>query len=106
MSEETTIKGKAALICLDADEVLELKNKQYGNSIEWTGVLGAVVEIVAKTARLLTLVLRNPEHGRQDAGAVRDSLLDLHNYAVIGLLMLEQRNWEGRLPEPSKDKEH
>lgn len=103
MREETTIKGKAATICLDADEVLAIKNQQYGNSIEWTGVLGAVVEIVAKTARLLTLVLRSPEHGRQDASAVRDSLLDLHNYAVIGLLMLEQNNWEGRLPEAPKE---
>jgi hypothetical protein len=59
-------------------------------------VLGAVVECVAKMARLRNLVLKSPNHGRDDKKAVYDSLLDLHNYAIIGLMMLEEENWDGK----------
>ena len=72
------------------------KRREYGNSIEWTGLLGAVVEIVAKTARLVQLVLRSGDHGRSNPKAVYDSLLDLHNYAAIGLMHYETQNWEGK----------
>jgi hypothetical protein len=82
------------------------KNKQYGNSIQETGVLGAVVELVAKNARLRKLVLQNTEWGhwngaeyerqeQDDIAAVRDTLRDLVNYGVISLMMLEQGNWKG-----------
>ena len=66
-------------ICNECQAVLTEKNEQYGNAIEWTGVLGAVVECVGMVARLVQLVLRNPSRGRQDLMAVRNALLDLHN---------------------------
>jgi hypothetical protein len=76
------------------------KNRQYGNSIEETGVLGAVVELVAKNARLRQLVLHNKgwAAGRTEGevDAVRDTLRDLVNYGLIGLMMLEAGNWVGR----------
>lgn len=75
------------------------KNAQYGNSIEETGVLGAVVELVAKNARLRQLVLRDDFHGRKQADAVRDTFRDLVNYGLIGLMMLEDDNFDGREQE-------
>jgi hypothetical protein len=75
------------------------KNRQYGNSIEETGVLGAVVELVAKNARLRELVLKSNTWGTamipSEIEAVRDTLRDLVNYGVIGLIQLEQGNWKG-----------
>lgn len=72
------------------------KNQQYGNSIEETGVIGAVVEIVAKTARLRELVIHHSGAGAQAPDVTRDNLQDLLNYAAIGLLMLDKGNWRGR----------
>ena len=72
------------------------KNQQYGNSIEETGVIGAVVEIVAKTARLRELVLHHHGAGSQAPDVTRDNLQDLLNYAAIGLLMLDKSNYRGR----------
>lgn len=94
--DENSLEIRAIEICEECRAILIERNKQYGNSIEWTGVLGAVVEIVAKTARLVQLVLRDSEHGRQNRIAVKDSFRDLHNYTVIGLEMLNKENWDGR----------
>lgn len=71
------------------------RNKEYGDSIVTTGVLGAVVEITQKAARLRQLVMRSEDHGRSQLSKVKDELLDIHNYANIGLMMLEEDNWEG-----------
>lgn len=79
------------------------RNKQYGNSIEETGVLGAVVELVAKNARLRELVLKNQSWGfgmdtplgGELEQRVKDTLQDLVNYGVIALMMLEDENYRG-----------
>lgn len=86
-------------ICGSGLGMFMFKNKQYGNSIRWTGVLGCVVECVAKTARLIQLVMRDPKHGRDNSAEVLDTLRDLHNYAVIGIMLLHEHNWEGKDPE-------
>lgn len=83
-------------VCNCGFEIFVQKNKGYGDSISETGVIGAVTEICAKTARLRELVLRNSEHGAQDIRAVLDSLVDLHNYSNIGVMMLEEGNWVGK----------
>jgi hypothetical protein len=83
-------------VCRAGVELFIVKNSIYGDSIAYTGVLGACVEIVAKTARLISLVLRDVRHGRSHRDEIRDTLLDLHNYAAIGMLMLKEDNWEGQ----------
>lgn len=71
------------------------KNQQYGDSIDETGVLGATVECIAKMARLRELVLGNPQAGFQAQPEVRDTFLDLLNYAAIGMAMVDKSNWRG-----------
>ena len=72
------------------------KQQQYGNTIHKTGLLGATVELIGAVARLPIMVLRNPTHGRDVQKKLRDVLMDIHNYAVIGLVMLDGDNWEGK----------
>lgn len=96
--DESGLEARAVEICEECQAILVERNKQYGNAIEWTGVLGAAVECVGMTARLVQLVLRNSKHGSQDPVAVHNAFLDLHNYSVIGLDMLSKENWEGRNP--------
>lgn len=96
MAYKSEFGARATEICKECTAILVERNEQYGNSVEWTGVLGAAVECVGMTARLVQLVLRSSKHGRQDPEAVRNALLDLHNYSVIGLDMLSKENWEGK----------
>jgi len=81
--------------CGAGRHLFALKNKQYGNAITKTGVLGAVVELIGACARLPQMVLKAPDHGRSAKSKLFDVLLDIHNYANIALLMLDSDNWEG-----------
>lgn len=94
--DENGLEARAIEICEECRAVLVKKNEQYGNSIEATGLLGAVVECVGITARLVQLVIRNSKHGRQATAAIYNVLLDLHNYSTIAIDMLKKANWEGR----------
>lgn len=81
--------------CAHGQNVFRAKNAAYGNAIERTGVLGAVVEIIGAAARLPQLVLKSYTHGRNSREALENVLVDIHNYAGIALMMLEKDNWEG-----------
>lgn len=81
--------------CHAGRHVFTKKNKQYGNAIAKTGVLGAVVELIGACARLPVMVLRAPDHGRSVRGKLLDVLLDIYNYASIAVMMVADDNWEG-----------
>jgi hypothetical protein len=76
-------------------ELFERKNKEYGNTIVETGVLGASVELIGGVARLKQLVLRNPTHGADKDAELINVLMDLHNYSNIALMMLQENNFSG-----------
>lgn len=82
-------------VCKDCGMLFEAKNRAYGDTIWKTGVLGAVVELIGACARLPQMVLRNEYHGRDVNENLVDVLKDIHNYAAIGLMMIESDNWEG-----------
>lgn len=72
------------------------KNRQYNDTIRLTGVLGASVELVGIAGRLMALVLKNPLHGKDiDTEVLTNTFIDALVYARIGLMMLEDKNWDG-----------
>jgi hypothetical protein len=86
-------------MCQDGLDVFTDRNKEYGDAIVETGVLGACVELVGATARLKVMVVKNPKWGVEpnfDRAGVLNCLLDIHNYANIGLMMLEENNLRGQ----------
>lgn len=101
--EETTGEESQALpksvlierIIKQALNLFAVKNEEYGNSIDRTGLLGAVVAMTGDIARLRQMVIRHPQHGQQDEDNVRDKLLDVLVEAAIGILMLDSENWIG-----------
>ena len=93
--EEHRSVEKFKAVCKVCGETFEKKNKAYGDAIWKTGVLGAVVELIGATARLPQMVLRNKQHGRDIKESLIDVLLDIHNYAAIGIMMVDADNWEG-----------
>ena len=93
-SKYDNAEEKFALICEECGALFSVKNRQYGNAIEETGVLGAAVEIVGIAARLKQIVIRGDgEEVQMDT--LRDILMDLHNYATIAIMMLDDKNMRG-----------
>ena len=86
--------------CYEAYNLFKVRNKQYGDAIKETGVLGATVELIAVTARLKQLVVKAPNHfpdhnAPKQREQIRNALIDAHNYANIGLMMFDEENWNG-----------
>ncbi len=87
--------------CAGSLTIFKIKNRQYNDAISRTGLLGAVVEIVGVAARLEPLIIqdRNFDLRMEDDLHKREAVLnvlhDLHNYATIALMMLEDENWRG-----------
>ena len=87
--------------CIEAHIIFEHRNKMYGDAITATGVLGATVELVGNIARLYQLVTKaiscEPAFSSSEKTAVIDTLIDIHNYANIARLMLNENNIQGEL---------
>lgn len=83
-------------IVSESMQIFEDRNRKYGDAISRTGLLGSVVSMVGDYERLQNMVMRSPDHGRGNPEDVRDKLIDVLNYVVIGVMMLDERNWEGK----------
>ncbi len=86
------------ITCRKASSLFAIRNSQYGDAIKETGVLGATVELIAVVARLRVLILRNPATFQNDIvrlNQIKNAFEDAHNYANIGIMMLEGCNWRG-----------
>ncbi|MCG8620171.1 MAG: hypothetical protein MI802_28455 [Desulfobacterales bacterium] len=82
-------------MCEEGTKIFRRKNRQYADAIATTGVLGASVEILGVASRLKPLVLHSPSHGRNEKAAILNVANDLHNFANILAMMVEDDNWEG-----------
>jgi len=85
-------------MCDEGYEIFQTRNREYGDAISRTGVIGACVEIIGGAARVEALVLKAKELGGDNwekLGSLKNVLHDLHNYANIALMMIEDNNWRG-----------
>lgn len=74
------------------DECLELftkKNKDYGDAFADFGVVGVLVRINDKIRRSLSII----DNGiiSVDDESLRDTLLDLHNYAGMAVMLMDEK---------------
>lgn len=78
-------------ITSELTETLLKKNEMYGGASFDLGVTGNMVHIWDKARRYRTLVERNKSNNTEvHFEGVRDTLLDLMGYCIIGLHILEQ----------------
>lgn len=82
-------------LCKKSFKIFKVKNREYDDAIADTGVLGASVELIGVVSRLKGLVLKNKTHGRNKGPQILNVAKDVHNYANILNMMLEDGNWEG-----------
>lgn len=64
------------------------KNTDYGDAFAKFGTVGVLCRIEDKIQRMIS-VTRNSIAVVSDEG-LRDTLLDLHNYAAMGIMLLDE----------------
>ena len=72
----------------EARELFEKKNADYGDAFASYGVIGILMRIQDKINRCLTITKTNIS--MVDDETIKDTLLDLHNYAAMGLMLNEE----------------
>ena len=73
----------------EAYELFVKKNRDYGDSFATYGPIGVIVRMGDKISRLTSIT----KSGIQlvDNESVRDTLIDLHNYAAMAVLLMDEK---------------
>lgn len=86
-------------ICQELNELYARKNRDYGDSFHMTfleeGIAMARIRLGDKLNRFKQLS-RNPETRQVNDESIRDTLLDLANYAIMTVLELEEAEDNGQ----------
>ena len=70
-------------------ELFTRKNTDYGDAFAKYGVIGVLMRIEDKLQRALSIT-KNGVNLVNDEG-IRDTLLDLHNYAAMALMLIDEK---------------
>ena len=70
-------------------DMFKKKNKDYGDAFAKFGVIGILMRIEDKIQRSLSIT-KNGVNMVDDEG-IRDTLIDLHNYAAMGVMLLDEK---------------
>ena len=76
-----TIQGSAL-------ELFAKKNADYGDAFAKYGVIGVLMRIEDKIQRCLSITKNGVNLVNDET--IRDTLLDLHNYAAMALMLLDE----------------
>ena len=72
----------------NALQMFKKKNKDYGDAFAKFGVIGVLMRIEDKIQRALSI--SNKEINLVKDENIRDTLIDLHNYAAMVLMLLDE----------------
>ena len=73
----------------EALELFAKKNADYGDAFAKFGTIGVLMRIEDKIQRSLSITKNGVT--LVDDEKIRDTLLDLHNYAAMGLMLLDEK---------------
>jgi hypothetical protein len=73
----------------EALEVFARKNADYGDSFAEHGPIGVIIRMKDKISRLTQLTSNGGISLVQDE-SIRDTLLDLHNYSAMALMLIDE----------------
>jgi hypothetical protein len=75
-----------------AIELFAKKNADYGDAFAKFGVIGVLMRIEDKIQRALSITKTGV--ALVDSETIRDTMLDLHNYAAMALMLLDENSTE------------
>jgi hypothetical protein len=74
----------------EATELFRKKNADYGDAFAMYGTVGVLVRLGDKIQRLQSITKTGVQ--LVDDEKLRDTLIDLHNYAAMGIMLLDETN--------------
>ena len=98
----TTNLSRVSQMRLVQDEGLELfkrKNQDYGDAFANYGVIGVLVRMGDKIARLQSISTKSVSLVNSES--LRDTLIDLHNYSAMAIMLLDEDEDEEKITYPS-----
>ena len=78
------------IIQKEALELFKKKNADYGDAFATYGTIGVLVRLGDKIARLQTIEKNSVTLVNDEK--MRDTLIDLHNYAAMAIMCLDEKN--------------
>ena len=69
-------------------ELFAKKNKDYGDAFAKFGIIGILMRIEDKIQRSLSITKNGVT--MVDDEKMRDTLIDLHNYAAMGIMLIDE----------------
>lgn len=76
-------------------ELFERKNQKYGDAFNTYGIIGILIRMGDKIARLLTLseyiLLEKSSDLKFDNESIIDTTIDLNNYSTMALMLIEEK---------------
>lgn len=88
----------------EARDLFERKNADYGDCFREDGMLGVMIRLKDKLNRVINIARKEGEHNVADE-AVRDSLIDMANYAVMAVMLLDEQRERPRSFEECKEEQ-
>ncbi len=77
------------IIQLEARELFSKKNKDYGDAFATYGPVGVLVRIGDKIQRLQSITKSGITLVEDEK--IRDTLIDLHNYAAMAIMLMDEK---------------
>jgi len=71
-------------------ELFEKKNKDYGDAFANYGSIGVLVRIGDKIQRLMSISENEIKCVSDES--LRDTLIDLHNYSAMAIMLMDEKN--------------
>jgi len=87
------------LVQNEALELFKKKNSDYGDAFASYGVIGVLVRMGDKISRLQSISNKNITLINTES--LRDTLIDLHNYSAMAIMLLDEKNTTPKAPPPS-----
>ena len=72
----------------EAFELFKKKNNDYGDAFATHGTVGIIVRLGDKISRLLSVTQKGIN--LVDSESLRDTLIDIHNYTAMGLMLIDE----------------
>ena len=82
--------GQLKTVQKEAFELFCKKNQDYGDSFAKYGTVGVIVRMGDKIQRLLSVT--NKGVTMVDTESLRDTLIDLHNYAAMSVMLIDEKD--------------
>ena len=78
------------------------KNRDYGNSFANYGPVGVIVRMGDKINRLTSITKSGVT--MVESESIRDTLIDLHNYAAMAIMLMDEKSTKPDKEEPNTSK--